>query len=162
MNRFYCIIIVFIMAIALLVPSKALAEPGQTLPHTTKYIASSAEVFFKRGVYEVLIEDYNSAIENFSQAINLNPNNAQAYSNQGLARAALGDRQGALKDFNQALHLDPKLVTAYYNRGFIRFKLQDHQAAIEDFNQAIEFDPRYADAYTADVLFVIYKETSRE
>lgn len=150
MSRIYRIVSIFIIVAALLgLPLTVLAEPAQTLPHMTKnYTAKlGAEDFFKWGVYKVLNEDYKGAIENFTQAIRLNPNDAQAYSNKGLAHAALGDQQGAMEDFNQALRLDPQLTTTYYNRGFIRANLQDYQGAIEDFNQAIRFNPNDADTY---------------
>lgn len=150
MSRIYRITIIFIIAAALLgLPLTALAEPAQTLPHMTKnYTAKlGAKDFFKWGVYKVLSEDYRGAIENFTQAIRLSPNDAQAYSNKGLAHAALGDQQGAIEDFNQALRLNSKLATAYYNRGFVRSELQNYQGALEDFNQAIRFNPNDADAY---------------
>lgn len=150
MSHLYRIIIIFsIAAILLGLPLTARAALSQTLPHTTNSHTSqlSGEDFFKWGVYKVLIGDYRGAIENLTQAIQRNPNNAKAYSNQGLARAALGDQRRAIEDFNQALRLDPELATAYYNRGFVRSKLQDYQGAIEDFDQTIRLDPNNADAY---------------
>lgn len=95
----------------------------------------------------MLSQDYAGAIENFIQAIRLDPNNAKTYSNLGLARANLGDQIGAISEFSQALHLNPELSTAYYNRGFIRSKLQDYQGALLDLNSAIRLNPQEADAY---------------
>lgn len=94
MSHLYRIIIFRIAAILLGLPLTARATPSQTLPHTTNTytLQLSGEDFFKRGVYKVLIGDYKGAIENLTQAIQRNPNNAEAYSNQGLARAALGDQ----------------------------------------------------------------------
>jgi tetratricopeptide (TPR) repeat protein len=141
--------IIFSIVIALLnSPSMAQAMPLQiTLTASTDTAQMSAEGFFKRGVYEVLSGDYREAIADLTQAIRLNPDNAQAYTNQGLARAALGDTPGAIADLSQAIEIDPSLALAYYNRGFVRSQLQDYQGAIEDFNQAIQLNPQDGDAY---------------
>ncbi len=45
----------------------------------------------------MLITAYRGAIDDFTQAIRLNPNDAKAYNYQGFARTALGDQQGVMK-----------------------------------------------------------------
>ncbi|ABX09463.1 tetratricopeptide repeat protein [Prochlorococcus marinus] len=46
-------------------------------------------------------------IEDFSEAIELNPNDPLALSGRGRAKFKLGDRQGAIEDYSQAIELDP-------------------------------------------------------
>ncbi|MEW5856656.1 MAG: tetratricopeptide repeat protein, partial [Cyanobacteriota bacterium] len=94
------IIIIFSIAVVLLnSPLIAQAQPLQiTITASTDTAQMNAEDFFKRGVYKVLSGDYSEAIADLTQAIRLNPDNAQAYTNQGLARAALGDTPGAIAD----------------------------------------------------------------
>jgi tetratricopeptide (TPR) repeat protein len=150
MNRLYRIILILSVAAAMIfLPHTAQAQPLSMLLSTTSTHTNqlNAEDLFKRGVYEALIGNYRTAIENFTQVIHLRPNDAIAYANQGLARAALRDQHGALKDFNQALRLNPELEVAYYNRGFVRFQLQDYQGALADFDRAIRLNPQNADAY---------------
>ncbi|MFE1747661.1 tetratricopeptide repeat protein [Coleofasciculus sp. H7-2] len=105
MSRLSRIIIIFSIVVALLnSPPMAQAQALQIMPTASTYTAQmSAEDFFKRGVYKVLSGDYSEAIADLTQAIRLNPDNAQAYTNQGLARAAAGDTQGAIADFSQAI-----------------------------------------------------------
>jgi tetratricopeptide (TPR) repeat protein len=85
------------------------------LTTTSTYTARlSAEGFFKRGVYKVLLTDYRGAIDDFTQAIRLHPNDAKGYTNQVFAHAALGDQQGVIKDFNQAIRINPENADGYH------------------------------------------------
>ncbi|MBG1259638.1 tetratricopeptide repeat protein [Nostoc sp. BAE] len=59
------------------------------------------------------------AIEDFNQAIKINPNLAEAYYNRGSVRFNLGDKQGAIADLQKAADL-------FQQEG----KTQDYQDAI--------------------------------
>ena len=61
------------------------------------------------------LDDYKGAIEDFTQAIRLDPRDASAYKNRGVLRANLGDRQGTLKDLREAarLFLEQKDMDSY-------------------------------------------------
>ncbi len=67
------------------------------------------------------------AIENFTQALKLDPNNAQIYYYRGLAKTEVEAHKGAIEDFTQAIRLNPKYVDAYYQRGYVRYALGDSQ-----------------------------------
>jgi Flp pilus assembly protein TadD len=108
---------------------------------------TSAEEYHARGVARQQAGDAQGAIEDYTQALRLNPNDAAAYNNRGAARATVGDAQGAIEDYTQALRLDSNDADAYYNRGVVRRSLGDAQGAIEDYTQALRLDPNDADAY---------------
>jgi tetratricopeptide (TPR) repeat protein len=57
------------------------------------------------------------AINDYDQAITLNPENTEVFVNRGITYARLGEHQKAIKDFNQAIKLDPKNARAFYHRG---------------------------------------------
>ncbi|MUG91535.1 tetratricopeptide repeat protein [Scytonema sp. UIC 10036] len=82
-----------------------------------------------------------AAIQDFSKAIALDPNNSIAYYNRGNARYKMGDKQGAIADYNEAIRFNPNNTSAYYNRGVARYYLGDKQGAIEDFTVVLRFDP---------------------
>jgi tetratricopeptide (TPR) repeat protein len=46
-------------------------------------------------------EDYQGAIESFSNILELDPTNADAYNKRSTARSAVGDYQGAIEDLNK-------------------------------------------------------------
>ena len=67
--------------------------------------------------------DNQGAIEDYNQAILLDPNYALAYIKRGAARSKLGDNQGAIEDYNQAILLNANLSIAYENRRITRSHL---------------------------------------
>ena len=74
--------------------------------------------------------DDQDAIEACNQAIQLNPNYADAYNDRGIARSNSGDKQGAIADYEQAIKIQPNNASAYDNRGIARLSLGDKQSAI--------------------------------
>jgi len=104
-------------------------------------------VFYTRGYAYAELKEFERAIEDFSKAIELDPNDAEAYYNRGLAYAKLGKYEQAIKDYDKAIELNPALADAYYNRGVAYVKLNKHEQAIEDFSKAIELNPALAEAY---------------
>ncbi|HBE16890.1 MAG TPA: hypothetical protein DDW51_04565, partial [Cyanobacteria bacterium UBA11367] len=58
--------------------------------------------YYNRGVARSALGDKEGAIADYNQAIDINPNDAEAYNNRGVARSALGDKEGEIADYNQA------------------------------------------------------------
>jgi len=48
------------------------------------------------------------ALQDFSEAIRLKPDDAEAFYNRGVGRRAKGDVEGALQDYNEAIRLGYK------------------------------------------------------
>jgi tetratricopeptide (TPR) repeat protein/tRNA A-37 threonylcarbamoyl transferase component Bud32 len=116
-------------------------EPGgRSQPETAK-------AYTNRGLARQAKKDLDGAIQNYSQAIQIDPKWVDAYINRGNARKYKGDLTGAIQDYDQAIALDPKSTTAYLNRGNARKYLGDLDGAIQDYDQAIALDPKYAKAY---------------
>ena len=92
-------------------------------------------------------QEYQEAIEHYTEAIHLDPNNALVYGNRGLAYYFLGQRQRAIQDFDKAIQLDPDAALAYGNRGLAYSDLGEHQRAIRDYNKAIQLGTNDAFAY---------------
>jgi tetratricopeptide (TPR) repeat protein len=51
------------------------------------------------------LRDYRNAIEDYSRALALKPDDAQIYGDRAAARAEYSDLQGAIKDYQQAANL---------------------------------------------------------
>ncbi len=108
---------------------------------------TKAEDFLIRGEEKYRKGDRQGAIEDFSQAIELNPNYVNAYYNRGIVRYILGDNKGAIADFNEVLRINPNLFQAYVNRGNARDDSGDSQGAIADYNEALRINPSDSKAY---------------
>lgn len=100
-----------------------------------------------RGMVKAQQGDYEKAIEDYTQALTVNPNYVGAYLNRGSAYANLGNYSKAITDFNQALRINPNSAEAYYNRGATRGETGDVQGAIADYTQALRLNPNYTYAY---------------
>ena len=82
------------------------------------------------------VVDRLRTIEDRTQAIRIDAQDADAYYQRGKARYTLGNLQGALEDYNAAIRYDPKHAEALKNRSAIYRKLGDAKEAIEDARKA--------------------------
>ena len=90
---------------------------------------------------------HDQAIEDYTNAIKLNPRYANAYYNRGLAYSYKGDNDKEIADYTQAIKLNPRLIDAYNNRGAAYEKKGQYDRAIADYNRALKLDPRRAKVY---------------
>jgi tetratricopeptide (TPR) repeat protein len=76
-----------------------------------------------------------------NQAIQLNPNDADAYCWRGWAYSDKKEYGRAFADFAYAIRLDPNHFYTYYARGLANYDREDYDNAIADFSQAIRIEP---------------------
>ena len=74
----------------------------------------------------------DTAIADFTEAIRLDPKNAETYSNRGWAYNRKGDHDTAIADCTEAIRLDPKMADAYGDRGWAYNEKGDYDTAIAD------------------------------
>lgn len=91
--------------------------------------------------------DYDKAIEEFNEAIRLNPGLAAAHYNRGEIYFQRGDYAQAIRDFTRTIDLSPDYTFAYYSRGVANEKIGDIEEAILDFTNTVRLKPSYAPAY---------------
>ena len=96
------------------------------------------------GVYSAK-GDYDRAIADYNQAIQINPEADLAYHNRGLAYSDKGDYDRAIADYNQAIQINPKYGETYLFRGLANLYAGDLPKALADLNQATALDPKDAD-----------------
>jgi tetratricopeptide (TPR) repeat protein len=91
--------------------------------------------------------DSDSAIADYTKAIEANSQYADAYVGRGIVYHSKGDSDGAIADYTKALEIDPRYAEAYVGRGTVYRIKGDNNRALTDFTKAIEIIPRYAEAY---------------
>ncbi len=77
-------------------------------------------------------ERFAEAIEQFTQALKLDPALSLAYNGRGYAQFRLKHYAEAIKDFNEAIRLNPDYANAYMNRSAARRVLGDGAGADAD------------------------------
>jgi tetratricopeptide (TPR) repeat protein len=82
--------------------------------------------------------DYVRAIEEFSRAIELKADLAEAYNGRGLAHRRLREYDQAIADYDRAIVLRPSYAMAHYNRGLVYYYLGQYAQAIEDYDRALQ------------------------
>jgi tetratricopeptide (TPR) repeat protein len=86
-------------------------------------------------------------IEDYDEAIRLNPQDAEAHFNRGNAYYALGELERAIEDYDAAIRLNPQLAEVYNNRGNAYTALGEYEHAIANYDEALRLNPEYATAY---------------
>lgn len=109
--------------------------------------SESSNLYLKRGYLKFCLKDYKSAIEDFTSAQNLAPNDTDIYYLRGRAWFERGNYQDALEDFDKAAELKPRDFKIYISRGLVKDRLGDYESAIADFTTAIKYNKRSKAAY---------------
>ncbi len=104
-------------------------------------------VFYLRGNAYTQKGAYDQAIQDYGQAIRLNPGHAIAFSNRGVAYARKGNYDRAIQDYDQAIRLNPTNADAFSNRGVAYRRKEDYDRAIQDYDQAIRLNPKHTSAW---------------
>src|SRR5262245_52849608 len=88
------------------------------------------------------------AIADYTTAIQLKPDYAEAYNDRGFAYYLKGDFERAIADFTRAIELRPNYPRAYNSRGVV-YMTGGYGAAksVPDFDRAIELQPDFRYAY---------------
>jgi hypothetical protein len=103
--------------------------------------------FVSLGQRKLKAQDYQGAINEFSQALAANPNDLDALAGRAEAYYWLKDFSSAIQDFDVVLERNPNNATFFFDRGTTHDKLKEYKKAIADYNEAIRLNPEYADAY---------------
>lgn len=113
------------------------ATPEQTSP----------KVFMNRGEIYLETERYDLAVLDFSKALELKMDYAEAFYNRGLAYFHLKKHPEAIDDYSSAIRFDPQLAVAWHNRAGTYFTVGKYNEALSDAIKAKELgyhvDPKF-------------------
>lgn len=105
---------------------------------TIKIPLHDAVAYTNRGNSCLELGDYDEAIADYNQAMQINPNYADAYYHRGNAHYDIDKYEDAIADYTQVIKINSNYIEAYYNRGNARLTLADKQGALEDFQKAAD------------------------
>lgn len=113
-----------------------------------------ANEWFEKGLRHTVGNEEDRGIEEYTNAIALNPDYAEAYNNRGIAYYNRGLDTGdhrqfeqAVKDFRKVVVLKPGSYSAYFAQGVIYLYQKEYDKAIGELNKAIAIDPDEDVAY---------------
>jgi tetratricopeptide (TPR) repeat protein len=133
-------------------------------------IPQTAADYLNRGLIFAMRGDFELSLEDFNEAVQIDPNFALAWLQRGKvllarqskvtkinegfeliwtvgSRGRTADDDKAFADFTQAIKLSPNLAAAYVYRGALYTEITEYDKAITDLNQAIRINPNSAVAY---------------
>jgi tetratricopeptide (TPR) repeat protein len=108
--------------------------------------AKDADAHYRQGQEFANVEDYESAIAEYSQAIELNPRHLKAIIGRGLSLQCMGKTEAAIADFDKGIAAGGTWAEAYYSRASAYKSLDRDAEALADYNAAIQMKPDYIDA----------------
>lgn len=152
---------------------QAEAAPAATAP---------AALFFARAMEFALVQDYSSAIDDATRALNNLPATQQQQAviitfcranwryklldfqraNGELRQESAMDFEIMLRDYDYVMQQQPDFAFAYYNKANILCTQRNFDAAIEHYTQAIQIDPDFAEAWFNRGLTYIYTDRTEQ
>ncbi len=123
--------------------SAAATESAQ--PDASPAESASAEDLAQRARVEAARGDLEHAIDDFTRALALRPQEAQYFYERGVARARSKQMDDALADFEQAVKLRPGDVPALLRLAEMRLAAHDNAEAITSLDSVDRLAPKEAD-----------------
>ncbi|KAE9033958.1 hypothetical protein PR001_g9935 [Phytophthora rubi] len=125
--------------------------------------AAQAEGFKAEGNRLLAAQQFQEAVEMYTRALELDPDNAVYYSNRSAAYLAMGDARGkALKDAEKCIELKPDWWKGYSRKGAAEHALLRFDAARATYNEGLKLEPDNASLLrAAEEAYAAGQEHSR-
>jgi len=89
---------------------------------------------------------HNEAVAQYSDALRIKPDLADARNDLGVALANQGRTADAVHEFEEALRIKPDQAASHYNAGVLLRQMGNTTEALRHFEAALALDPNYQDA----------------
>jgi tetratricopeptide (TPR) repeat protein len=117
------------------------------LPEGQASTGIRSATLFRRGVAERLLGQFAAAVGSLTEAINENPELAEAYFRRGICWFELDEADLAVRDFERSQNIQYQNPRYYLWEGLAEAKKGDYYKAIASYNEAIALSNRYVDAF---------------
>ncbi|XOV93163.1 MAG: tetratricopeptide repeat protein [Bacteroidota bacterium] len=115
----------------------------------TVLLQTPAEALINSGYNKYLDDDYVGAIEDFTKASEIAPQNEEIYYLRGVCKSNINEKAAAMVDYNRALKLNPNYAEVYYEKAYIYLQDQNPVEAIKALDKVLELQPNMAAAYVS-------------
>jgi tetratricopeptide (TPR) repeat protein len=130
---------------------QAAANPDQGIPACTRLLANPRftkdTILFNRARGHAARAALDSAVDDYTAAINHNPKNVAALRNRGIIYVRKNEFDRALADFRQIVALDRNNPIGHSYHGYVLMEKGQFDRAISDFNTAIKLDAKNPEHY---------------
>jgi tetratricopeptide (TPR) repeat protein len=109
---------------------------------TSELYAQNARQFYKTGLTFVEAGNHKDAIDQFTKALDLDPEYAQAYVERARSYEAVGDLQKTADDLKRALTFEQKEPELYYDAARMNYMLGNYNDALELINKSVALDKK--------------------
>ncbi|WOD17834.1 tetratricopeptide repeat protein [Paraburkholderia kirstenboschensis] len=123
------------------------ADAAALMSHALKYDRHDAACWSNRGLAAAALGHLDEATICYDQALQLQPDFADARNNFGVALQAQGALNEAVGQYRLAIASNPALVDAYLNLGTALGKLGRFAEALACYRDALRVDPASAEAH---------------
>jgi len=144
---------------ALTTPAAALQSCSAAIGAGDRSNAELARLYNSRGIAHQALQDLALALQDYDQALRLDPRYSDAFGNRGTVYHAKGIYDRAIQDYSAAIRLNPRAQVAFRSRGIAHFCLGHFDEASSDLTAALDMDP--ADAFSAIWLYLAQRKQER-
>lgn len=110
------------------------------------------EAYFHRGTIYFRFGKEELALESLDEALNIEPNSAQALLLRGIILSNLQKYELALISLEKSSELEPGNFTAWYYKGNVFYNFNQSEPALESYEKALGLDSNYPKAWFQKAL----------
>jgi len=125
--------------------------PGSVVGFDSVSLNISGDQLYQSG-------DLEGAVDEFKNALALDPNNVNVHNSLGVCYGVLGDLDKALEEFQTVLGLESSEVMATYNTGLVYMLKGEKERALEFFEKADAEEELFETAFQAGRLHLEHNE----
>jgi tetratricopeptide (TPR) repeat protein len=121
---------------------KTIFDEFQKSRQTKSKPSRQAQKHLRKGYDHYKENRFEKAIDELSQAIEIDPQNFEAYFWRARAFMHKGQFENAIGDFNKVLDLNPGYSPAYDNLGWLFMRRNEYDQSLAYLNRSIELEPQ--------------------
>jgi hypothetical protein len=103
--------------------------------------------YYRRGINNVKLNEYENAIDNFTAIIEIDPKYKDILNRRGVAYCSIGNYDAAISDMTRAIQHNPHHASYYFNLGSVYDLKDNYDDAIVNLTKALEINSKFVMAY---------------